>query len=278
MAFNPDKLLFKEGISATMFSPTTGLKFWSLEDLKDVNLSCSADSEDKTDASGAVIAKFYNAKTGQITGNTSYFTLSLMAAQFGSDKKVATSLAKIPAPCREKITLATADITAGKITLKHVPIGTAGSEIPYIYVIDDKKIEQATYSVGAAASATKFVIDAANKEITLPTDATNIKAGNTVLVYYTFESEEAVEVDNNAHDMPRSGEFWLEAIFSDVCDQNLEYHGWVVMNSAQLSPETEIPLDKTGDFPFAIDTLSSYCSEDGQLFRFIIPDENEDED
>ncbi len=274
MAFNPDKLLFKEAISGTMFSPTTGLKFWSLEDLKDVQLSCSADSEDKTDASGAVIAKFYNAKTGQITGNTSYFTLSLMAAQFGSDKKVATSLNKLIAPKREKITLTTAMITAGKITLEHVPLGTAGSEIPYIYLIDDDKIEQVTYSVGVSASATTFVINAANKEITLPTDSTNIKAGNTILVYYTFESEKAVEVDNNAHDMPRSGEFWLEAIFSDICDQNLEYHGWVVMNSAQLSPETNIPLDKTGDFPFTIDTLSSYCSEDGQLFRFIIPDEN----
>ena len=237
MAFNPDKLLFKEAISGTMFSPTTGLKFWSLEDLKDVQLSCSADSEDKTDASGAVIAKFYNAKTGQITGNTSYFTLSLMAAQFGSDKKVAASGSAIVAPCREKITLTQAMVTAGKITLKHVPLGTSGSEIPYIYLIDDDKIEQVTYAVGQSASATKFVIDA-------------------------------------AHDMPKSGEFWLEAIFSDICDQNLEYHGWVVMNSAQLSPETNIPLDKTGDFPFTIDTLSSYCSEDGQLFRFVIPDEN----
>lgn len=274
MAFNPDKLLFKKAISGTMFSPTTGLKFWSLEDLKDVQLSCSADSEDKTDASGAVIAKFYNAKTGQITGNTSYFTLSLMAAQFGSDKKVATSLNKLLAPKREKITLTTAMVTAGKITLEQIPVGTSGSEIPYIYLIDDNKIEQVTYEVGQSASATKFVIDAADKEITLPTDATNIKAGNTILVYYTFETEKAVEVDNNAHDMPRSGEFWLEAIFSDICDQNLEYHGWVIMNAAQLSPETNIPFDKTGDFPFTIDTLSSYCSEDGQLFRFIIPDEN----
>ena len=271
--FNPDKLLFKEGISGTMFSPTTGLKFWSIEDLKDVNLSCTADSEDKTDSSGAVIARFYNAKTGQITGNTSYFTLSLMAAQFGSDKKVASSTDTIIAPCREKIAITTDGQTT--ITLKHIPLGVSGSEIKYIYLIDDKKIEQVTYSVGTTASATNFTIDAANKTITLPTDSTNIKRGTSILVYYTFAAEAAVEVDNNAHDMPKSGEFWLESIFSDICDQNLEYHGWVVMNSAQLSPETEIPLDRTGDFPFTIDTLSSYCSEDGQLFRFVIPDENE---
>ena len=38
--FNPDKLLFKQAISGQMFSPTDGVLFWTLEDLKDVNIQC----------------------------------------------------------------------------------------------------------------------------------------------------------------------------------------------------------------------------------------------
>lgn len=276
MAIN-DKLLFKEAISMEMFSPSTGELFWTLEDLKDVNISFSSDSDEKTDARDAVIAKYYKAKTAQITGNTSYFTLSLVAAQFGSEKVNATSTAKLIVPKREKIKIGYSEGTTANttVTLKEVPIGTAGSEIPFIYIIDDKKNQTKTYSVGATASATKFSIDAANKTITLPTDTDNIKGNYFVLVFYKHESEAAVEVVNNAEDMPKSGELWIEGLFTDICDKNIEYHGWYVLNSAQLSPDTELPMDKTGDFPFTIDSLSDYCSEGGQLFRVVIPDVTE---
>ncbi len=86
-------------------------------------------------------------------------------------------------------------------------------------------------------------------------------------------SENAVDITKSTNDMPKSGEFWLESIFTDICDKNIEYHGWVVMASAQLSPETQIPLDKTGDFPFTIDSLKDYCSDEGQLLRFVIPED-----
>ena len=102
MAIN-DKLLFKQALSAEMFSPSTGALFWTLDDLKDVNITFSADSEEKTDATNAVVAKYYQAKTAQVTGNTSFFTASLIAAQFGTDKVEATALNKIQAPIREKI-------------------------------------------------------------------------------------------------------------------------------------------------------------------------------
>lgn len=273
MAIN-DKLLFKEAISMEMFSPSTGVLFLTLEDLKDVNISFSSDSDEKTDARDAVIAKYYKAKTAQITGNTSFFTLSLVAAQFGSDKVNATSTAKLIVPKREKIKIGYSEGTTANttVTLSEIPIGTSGSEIPFIYIIDDKKNQTKTYEVGTTASATKFAIDASTKTITLPTDTDNIKGNYSVLVFYKYESETAVEVVNNTNDMPKSGELWIEAIFTDICDKNIEYHGWYVLNSAQLSPDTELPLDKTGDFPFTIDSLADYCSEGGQLFRIVIPD------
>ena len=127
--FNPDKLLFKQAISGQMFSPTDGVLFWTLEDLKDVNIQTNATSQDKTDATGAVIAKYYDADTVQITGNTSFLTLSLLAAQWGTEKNVASSTNKILIPKREKIKVGS-DIT--KITLSKVPVGG----ISFIYLLN----------------------------------------------------------------------------------------------------------------------------------------------
>lgn len=273
MAIN-DKLLFKQALSAEMFSPSTGVLFWTLEDLKDVNITFSADSEEKTDATNAVVAKYYQAKTAQVTGNTSFFTASLIAAQFGTDKVEATAVNKIAAPIREKIKIGySAGTTVNTtITLSQIPVGTAGSEIPFIYVIDKTGVMVAKYEVGTTASSTKFAIDATNKTITLPTDSTNIKGDSYVLVFYTYETATAYRIDNNAKNLPKSGTLWIECLFTDICDKNVEYHGWIVMNSAQLSPETEIPLDKTGDFPFTIDSTVDYCSEGGQILSVIIPE------
>lgn len=263
--FNPDKLLFKQAISGQMFSPTDGVLFWTLEDLKDVNIQTNATSQDKTDATGAVIAKYYDADTAQITGNTSFLTLSLLAAQWGTEKNVASSTNKILIPKREKIKVGS-DIT--KITLSKVPVGG----ISFIYLLNERKEQVASYKYAAVNSEKEFSLDAAKKEITLPTD-TAIKEGMTIQVYYTYESENAVDITKSTNDMPKSGEFWLESIFTDICDKNIEYHGWVVMASAQLSPETQIPLNKTGDFSFTIDSLKDYCSDEGQLLRFVIPED-----
>lgn len=273
MAIN-DKLLFKQALSAEMFSPSTGEMLWTLEDLKGVNISFSADSEEKTDATNAVIAKYYQAKTAQVTGNTSFFTTSLIAAQFGSSRVDATSVDKITAPVREKIKIGYSSGTTVNttVTLSQIPVGTSGSEIPFIYIVDKSGVIVGKYSVGTEASSTKFVIDAANKTITLPTDATTIKADNYVLVFYSYETATGCKIDNNAKNLPKSGTLWIECLFTDICDKNIEYHGWIVMNSAQLSPETEIPLDKTGDFPFTIDSTVDYCSEAGQILSVVIPE------
>lgn len=267
-----DKLLFKEALSATMFARTTQEAMWTLDDTKDVNISFSSESEEKTDARNAVIAKYYYAKKAQVTGNTSYFTLSLVAAQFGSEKVEGTATEKILMPKKETISIGFSEGTTANTTVKlaKVPAGMPGSEIPFIYIIDNKKAMVKSYAVGTTASADKFSIDAKKQTITLPTDAENIKGEYSVQVFYKYETETAVRVDNNSNDIPKQGELWIECLFADICDQNIEYHGWIIMNSAQLSPDTEIPLNKTGDYPFTIDSLSDYCSDKGQLLSVLV--------
>lgn len=268
--FNPDKVLVKQPLSIQMMSPSTGECFWRLTDIKDPNIALGATSEDKADATGATIAKFYQAKTATITGNTSFMTLSLVAAQFGSEKEIATETKKITSPKRDKITIgSTAGVVNKTITLSHTPTGISGSEVPFIY-IEDGNSEVGTYRVAPVASETEFSIDSETKTITLPTIDT-LTENMKVIVLYKYETSTAVQVVSNTKDMPKSGEVWVECLFADICDQNIEYYGWMVLAQGQLSPETDIPLNRTGDYAFTIDSLADYCSGDGQLISFVIP-------
>lgn len=277
--FNPEKLMFKEAIQATMFDGgyNGGEVYWTLDDLKDPSLSFSVESEDKVDAKGDVIKKFYNSKSVQFTGSTSFFTLSLAAAQMGTDKKTGSENNKIIVPAREKFVIqaptdAEAPVYSTPLTLKHKAVGINGSEIPYIYLFENKA-QIKSYSVSTTADATHFSIgntDETHSTIVLPQD-TEIKAGMTVLVYYFYETTEAVDITSTTKDYPRAGELWIESIFNEVCDKNKEYIGWVVIKSAQLSPDTEIPFNKTGDYSFTIDGTKDYCDESNELVRFVIP-------
>lgn len=277
--FNPDKLIFKEAIQATMFdgSYNSGEVYWTLDDLKDTSLSFSVESEDKVDAKGDVIKKFYNAKSVQFTGSTSFFTLSLVAAQMGTEKNIGNAKNKIIIPAREKFVIQSTDseapVTSTPLTLKHMPVGGVnGSEIPYIYLFDNKT-QIKSYSIATTADETHFSVGKAGGEhgiINLPTDS-DIKAGMTVLVYYSYETAEAVDVTGTTDSYPRSGELWIESVFNEVCDKNKEYIGWVVIKSAQLSPNGDIPLNKKGDYSFTIDGTKDYCDENNQFVRFVVP-------
>ena len=271
--FNPDKLIYSEALQVTMFDKSNGAMLWVLEDVKDPNLSFTMNTEDKVDARGDVIKKFYSAKAVKLTGSTSFFTLSLVAAQLGTEKTVASATNKIIAPAREKILVKAENIGESKtpLTLSHKAAGATGSEIAYIYLFDGKT-QINSYAVSTTADETHFALGTTDDKttITLPTD-TNIKEGMRIWVWYLYETEEAVAVEGTFDDYPKEGECWVEALFTDVCDKNIEYHGWIVISSAQLSPESEVALNKTGDYSFTIDSTKDYCNEDGLLIRYVIP-------
>ena len=271
MAFNVDTLIYEKTKTLSMFNKATGALNWTLSNVKDPSLKTSADSTVKTDAEGAPVMTFYKAKTGQLTGSNAFFSLGLSAAQYGSTVKVADAINKIVCPYTETLIVGeTEGVKNTTITLTKTPYGTAGSEVPYIYVQNTNKSIGKSYTPAVAASATAFSIS--GKVITLPIDA-DITKDTRIIIFYEYETEEAVSIENNASNMPASGIAKMQCVFCDPCNKELKYLLWVISNNAQLSPESEISFTTEGDHPFTIDFQKEFCSDEGNLFTIIVPAE-----
>lgn len=271
MAFNVDVLIYEKTKTLAMFNKATNLLQWTISNVKDPSLKTSADSTVKTDAEGATVMTFYKAKTAQLTGSNAFFSLGLSAAQYGSSVTLGATGAEITCPYTETITVGeTTGVKNTTITLTKTPVGITGSEVSHIYTQNVNKSIGTSYTVSTTADATHFSIS--GKVITLPIDAT-ITKDTKIIIFYDYETAEAVSLANNAEDMPKSGIAKMQCVFCDPCDKETKYLLWVISSNAQLSPESEISFTTEGEHPFTIDFQKEFCSDEGNLFTIIVPAE-----
>ena len=244
----------------TMFSDTTGEALWSITQIKDASLNMTSETSDVTDAIGNVITQFDRSKNAEFSATNALWDFNLSAAQFGSEKQIASSTNKIVVPVYEQLVVAD-----GKIKLSHVPVGATGAEIKYIYALNNDSTLGTKYTIGTAASATEFTINAAEMEITVPTDVT----GN-IAVFYEYEAEEAVMLQNNASDFPKAGKFVLEVIGKDTCDKTATYVSYIVFPNAKLKTDMDLSFATDAGHPFTMQMMQDYCDLEKRLFNIYI--------
>ncbi len=263
MSFNPNELILEKIRSVEKYDPATNELTGRYTQIESPSLKTSAESQEVTDAMGATIYTIYKAQKGTFDFTNSLFSLDLAASQYSSKKVVATEDNKIIILVSEVIEIAS-DHT---VTLKYVPIGTAGAEIKYVKVINSDNTFGETYEVSAVASAGKFTIDAATKKITMPEDVTG-----RIFVNYEKESEQAVQVTKRTDGVPEVKTLLIHAIFHDKCQTNTVYAGVIRCPRAQIDPSsTELSLEAEGKHAASYILQSGYCSEDNpKLFDIII--------
>lgn len=276
MAFDIDSLLIKKVRRVVFTDPATGEVFFNATDISNPSLSITANNTQKTDAMGSPIATFYNGDSAEFSAENSFFSLNILASQFGDTVHQASDTEKAIAPCFEEITVGTN--SEGKknttITLKHVPVGDVeGSEIPVIYIINKNKAMGTKYTVAVSASETEFALNAATKTITLPT-SDEITASTKIFVEYQYESTKAAYTEKVSDAEPKSGRATLEVMYCDPCNKNIEYFGYAVFGNAQLSPEVNITFDTESTHPFSFTCQKDYCDSDGRLLYVIVPNDD----
>lgn len=207
---------------------------------------------------------FERSKTATFSATNAIFDLSLLAAQMGTEKEIASSETKIVTPCFETVT-----VEAGKTqyTLKHVPT----EEVTYIYTLNGDDTIGTSYSAATAASATEFVYASGGK-ITVPT---GFKAGDQFIVIYDYESSAAVSVTNSAKNFPKAGKGILEVLGCDVCSPTDLIYAYLIFPNAKLSSTVDITLATEGGMPFTIELAQGYCDKEKKLFQLIVPDPSE---
>ena len=260
MAFDLNNFLIDRVRRGTMFSDTTGEAMWSITQIKDASLNMTSETADVTDAIGNVITQFDRSKNAEFSGTNALWDLGLSAAQFGSEKQVASSTSKIVTPIYEQLVVAD-----GKITLSQVPVGVTGAEVKYIYGLNGDSTLGTKYELGESATATTFTLDASSKTITVPTGVT----GN-IAVFYDYEAEEAIMLKNNAVDFPKAGKFILEVIGKDTCDKTATYVAYIVFPNAKLKTDVDLSFTSDGGHPFSMQMMQDYCDLEKRLFNIYI--------
>lgn len=229
-----------------------------IKSLEDPSLECTSEADEIVDAQGATIDQIFKAKKATLTGNCSVYNLALLAAQFGTEKEVATDSTKISVPASEVLTA-----NSGTLTLSKTP----NAAIKYIYKMENgtnaATLELDSDTGETAPTEGKFKIS--GTAVTLPTDSTG-----QYLVLYEYDTDSAVQVRNTSDKFPENAMVKASIYVKDVCTKK-EYLAWLVADQAKLNPtQLTLALNSTGKQPVTIDFLKDYCVESADLFRFIV--------
>jgi hypothetical protein len=183
---------------------------FSLNQVQNFSLNCTSESQEIVDALGVSIMELMRSKAVEASAENAIFDLGLMAAQYGTEKVVATGEKKLVVPTMESFVVkADEDENILPHTLKHIPITAPKA----IYALNGDSTLGAKYTKAedTAATATEFTY--VDGVITLPT---GITAGSDMFVMYDYESENAVEVVNSANKFPTMGKMTFECLVYDV--------------------------------------------------------------
>lgn len=257
MAFNKNEVVLEKVRQASYYNLEDGKLELRITSIEDPTLGCTAESEEVVDAIGSLITTIYRAKKATFGGSNSLLSFDLAAAQYGSEKEIASAENKITNYAYEIL-----EVKGATVTLKNKP---KVDDIKWIYAIEGGEIGQ-SYEAGAEASDKEFVV-AEDGTITLPTSVTSGK----VYVEYTYETENAVRVVNHASQFPTAGRLVILAYFRDKCTDKV-YSGAVVCPKAKLNPESvELNLTATGKHPFEFTMMKDYCDDlNDELFEIIL--------
>lgn len=264
MSFNPNELLLERIRSVEEYDPSTMELMGRYTQIENPSLKTSADGTTVQDAMGAEIATFYNAQQGTFGFTNSLHSLDLMASQFGAEKEIADESNEFTVPVSEVITL-----SGNKAKLKYVPVGAEGAEVKYAKVINENNTYGKTFTVDATAGDGKFVVNAADQELTFP-EGTD----GRVFVQYERKSSAAVRITKRTDGVPEVRTLMINAIFHDPCNKNILYAGVIYVPRAQINPESvELNLTPDGKHSAEYRLQKPYCDEDGKLFDILVTED-----
>ena len=203
-----------------------------LDQVSNLQINVSSETQDKTDAQGALISRKYKAKSAEVTAENAMFSMNLNALQSGSVAKRGSAVELPRIMTVEK----------GKnIILPDVP--NDGTLVVYGTKENGLLDTEKKYDQGSTASAGTFSATTANGKTTvaLPTDATNL-----VVIKYMYkvaEGKQALRIDHDAVSVPKACTATFRVLCSDVCDPETAYVMYIVFPRFQLTPDFDWTLD-----------------------------------
>lgn len=264
MGMLKDNFVIDRAIECWMRDFATQFVDWSVNQIENFTWNVDVETQDANDAQGNRIMQFERAKSARFNFDVSIPNAKLIAAQFGTEVKEATSTNTILMPHVEEFTW-----TSGvDVTLNHVPVGVSGAEVPVIYSLNADGSLNEKYVPDSAAGAGKYKVSAATKKITPPTD---IEAGSKARAYYDYEADgtagnQGTMIEANSENHTKTGEFNARFIVHDVCDPNTVQTAYIRADRAKINGTVELSMTTDGKASVEITVNKAYCG-DGSLFK-----------
>lgn len=255
-----------------IFSDKDDNIIFSLNQVQDLSMNQTSESQEVTDALGVSIMELMRAKALEVSANNAIYDFSLLSAQYGTEKVVASADAKLVVPAMESFEVPfELDENGEKVvtpyTMKHTPVAAPAA----IYVLNGDSTLGAKYAKGTSVSATEFTYE--DGVITLPT---SIAAGADMFVMYEYESENAIEVINSANNFAKMGKMVFEILAYDVCDPETKLFGYLILPRFQLSNDFDWAIGgDSQQHDFSGKANVDYCSKDKKMCRVVIVDDEE---
>jgi hypothetical protein len=252
-----------------IFSTDADGIIFSLNQVQNLSLNCTSESQEIVDALGVSIMELMRSKAVEASAENAIFDLGLMAAQYGTEKVVANANEMLIVPTMESFEVKKDDEgnVIAEYNLKHMPVG----DISAIYALNGDSTLGAKYTKGTSATAEKFAY--ADGKITIPTGTA---AETEFFVMYDYKSENAVEIVNSANKFPTMGKMTFECLVYDVCDPETKIFAYLILPRFQLSNDFDWALG--GDSQthgFSGKAMVDYCAKDKKMVRVVIVDDEE---
>lgn len=206
MAHNLNNIIV-DRVLRGIFTDKDGNVIFSLNQIQDLSLNQTSESQEVTDAFGVSIMELMRSKALEASANNAIYDFGLLAAQYGTEKKEVGE--SIVVPTMESFEVpAVGENGKSVYELKHTPIAAPTA----IYALNGDSTLGDKYVVGTDAAST-FAID--GNSITLPSD---VSVGTEMLVMYEYTSTTAVEVVNSANNFAKMGKMTFEILAYDLID------------------------------------------------------------
>jgi hypothetical protein len=247
-----------------IFSDKNDNIIFSLNQVQDLSLNQTSESQEITDALGVSIMELMRAKSLEASANNAIYDFGLLAAQYGTEKVTASEGKEIAVPTMESF-----EVSGTTYSLKHTPEAAPTA----IYALNGDSTLGAKYTKGTAASETQFAY--ADGVITLPT---KVAEGTEMFVMYEYKSANAVEVVNSANKFAKMGKMTFEVLVYDVCDPETKIFAYLILPRFQLSNDFDWSIGGDNQqHAFSGKAMVDYCAKDKKMVRVVIVDDEEDE-
>lgn len=230
---------------------------FSLNQVQDLSMNQTSESQEVTDALGVSIMELMRSKALEVSANNAIYDFGLLAAQYGTEKvEVGTT---VVAPAMKTFTL-----TEGSYTLKPAPV--AGTEIKTVYELNGDSTLGAKYEVGTDFSY-------ADGKITM---TANVDKNAEFFVMYEYETDSAIEIVNSSNQFAKMGKMTFEVLAYDVCDPETKLFGYLILPRFQLSNDFDWSIGGDNQqHAFSGKAHVDYCAKDKEMCRIVIVDDEE---